>query len=97
MILRFVTGTPLKHTLRCFFVDDPAVCVPACLSVPPSLSVCLSPPTPLLRLLFIMCVAAILSASPQVLSAQDKRPTEAEILTAVEEGDKTAGVFGNLF
>lgn len=33
----------------------------------------------------------------QVLSAQKTRPTEAEILTAVEEGDKTAGVFGNLF
>eukprot|EP00903_Cladosiphon_okamuranus_P018194 g16737.t1 len=34
---------------------------------------------------------------PKVLSSQQKRPTEAEILTAIEEGDKTAGVFGNLF
>ncbi|CAM9900157.1 unnamed protein product [Scytosiphon promiscuus] len=34
---------------------------------------------------------------PKVLSAQEKRPTEAEILAAVEEGDKAAGVFGKIF
>eukprot|EP00904_Undaria_pinnatifida_P010207 jgi/Undpi1/6316/HiC_scaffold_20.g08799.m1 len=33
----------------------------------------------------------------EVLHAQEKRPTPEEIMAAVEEGDKTAGVFGNLF
>ncbi|CAM9339966.1 unnamed protein product [Laminaria digitata] len=34
---------------------------------------------------------------PKVLHYQEKRPTQEEIMAAVEEGDKTAGVFGNLF
>lgn len=40
----------------------------------------------------VSCIVAL-----QVLHAQEKRPTPEEIMAAVEEGDKTAGVFGNLF
>ncbi|CAN0290514.1 unnamed protein product [Ascophyllum nodosum] len=33
---------------------------------------------------------------PKVLRSQEKRPTQAEITAAIEEGGKAAGVFGNL-
>lgn len=43
------------------------------------------------------CFKLLFNLWLQVLHYQEKRPTQEEIMAAVEKGDKTAGVFGNLF
>lgn len=50
-------------------------------------------------ILFLVVVAFVnfLFVDRQVLSSQDKRPSQAEITAAIEEADKAAGVFGKLF
>lgn len=78
----------------------PSLCLLSFL-IPPTLAAFLSVHVPLVPAslpgFLSFPLPSVVRILLQVLSSQEKRPTEAEILAAVEEGDKAAGVFGKIF